>query len=106
MVIEMQSRFNERFDTDGNGTITSDEINNVSGAAVIEKVEELLAKLDANEDGQITDDEVSEGAPNRRGNRGPGRGPRPEAAERGPDANTDGAPQRPQGRRGNGRPRR
>ncbi|MDB4746575.1 hypothetical protein OAG52_05245 [Verrucomicrobia bacterium] len=106
MVIEMQTRFNERFDTDGNGTITSDEINNVSGAAVMEKVEELLAKLDTNEDGQITANEVSEGAPNRRGNRGPGRGPRPEATERGTDADTDGAPQRPQGRRGNGRPRR
>ena len=106
MVIEMQSRFNERFDTDGNGTITSDEISNVSGDAVIEKVEELLARFDTNEDGQITADEVSESAPGRRGSRGPGRGPRPHAAEGGPEGDTDGAPQRPQGRRGNGRPRR
>lgn len=104
MVIEMQSRFNDRFDTDGNGTITSDEVNSVSDAAVMEKAEELLAKLDTNEDGQITADEVSEGASGRRGNKGPRRGPRPEVA-----ADTDGAPQgpqRPQGRRGNGRPRR
>ena len=112
-VLELQAKFNERFDTNGDGVITESEISTLSDTAIMERVEALLAKLDANEDGQITADEVAESRPGRKGkqvgeegNRGPRRGPRQgnqiQADAGNGQVNPSAAPQRqqrPQGRR-------